>query len=169
MAPGTRNAELVIKPANKYSKVQIGKTDSTYQNLIAMAPKKGIQPIASTPSLTTSAHIKLNDGDNYFIGVITSEDGTQTETLTFKLTVPQGQAAGNRLSAMILADNTIVDSGSGLYQSNDTNSGDPTYYFRGTTTNHVSYAGHDWLVLRVNEDETTTSSIVPTLKKADSG
>jgi len=153
---GTRNAELVIKPANKYSKVEIGKTDSTYQTLIAMNNKTGIVPVTSSPTMTTNAHIKLADGDNYFKGVITAEDGVTTQTLTFKLTVPQGQAAANRLSAMILADNTVVSSGDGLYQSTATDSGDPTYYFYGPVTNNkVRYAGYDWLVVRINDDGTT--------------
>ena len=171
---GTRNAELVIKPANKYSKVEIGKTDSTYTNLIAMNPKTGIVPVASTPSMTTNAHIKLNDGDNYFKGVITAEDGVTTQTLTFKLTVPAGQAAGNRLSSMIIADNEIrtYDKNStnvaGLYSSTDTNSGDPTYYFYGNVTNNkVRYAGHDWLAVRVNEDETTRLILADRINDTD--
>ena len=157
---GTRNAELVIKPANKYSKVEIGKTDSTYTNLIAMNKKTGILPISVTPSMTTNAHIKLNDGDNYFKGVITAEDGVTTQTLTFKLTVPAGQAAGNLLTSLILADNTISPNTyygtyeDGLYQSSVTNSGDPTYYFH-QNNSVVSYAGHDWIVVRINEDGTT--------------
>lgn len=219
---GTKNAELVIKPANKYSKVEIGKTDSTYTNLIAMNPKTGIVPIASTPSMTTNAHIKLNDGDNYFKGVITAEDGVTTQTLTFKLTVPAGQAAGNTLAQMIIADNTIIpepktahqvltemggvgevedewdetttytlpngkiyEVGSdiyaydnltdddyvvipyeeGFYSTTATDSGNPTYYFRGNMTNNkVRYAGMDWLVVRINDDGTVRlvlSDILP--------
>ena len=44
---------------------------------------------------------------------------------------------------------------SGLYKSTATNTGDPTYYFRGTVeNNYVSFAGQTWRIVRINEDGT---------------
>ena len=44
---------------------------------------------------------------------------------------------------------------SGLYKSTATNTGDATYYFRGNVeNNYVSFAGHTWRIVRVNEDGT---------------
>ena len=44
---------------------------------------------------------------------------------------------------------------SGLYKSTATNTGDPTYYFRGNVeNNYVSFAGQTWRIVRVNEDGT---------------
>ena len=44
---------------------------------------------------------------------------------------------------------------SGLYVSNDTNSGNTTYYFRGNVTNnYVSFAEQMWRIVRINEDGT---------------
>ena len=44
---------------------------------------------------------------------------------------------------------------SGLYASTDTNTGKPTYYFRGNVTNnYVSFAGFTWRIVRINEDGT---------------
>ena len=44
---------------------------------------------------------------------------------------------------------------SGLYKSTDTNTGKPTYYFRGNVTNnYVKFAGQTWRIVRVNEDGT---------------
>ena len=44
---------------------------------------------------------------------------------------------------------------SGLYVSTDTNTGDPTYYFRGAVeNNYVSFAGQTWRIVRINEDGT---------------
>ena len=44
---------------------------------------------------------------------------------------------------------------SGLYKSTDTNTGDPTYYFRGNVeNNYVSFAGFTWRIVRINEDGT---------------
>ena len=73
----------------------------------------------------------------------------------------------NTLKDMILAHNTVIttpptlttssnnspNEPSGLYVSTDTNSGDPTYYFRGNVTNNnIKFAGLDWKIIRVNED-----------------
>ena len=44
---------------------------------------------------------------------------------------------------------------SGLYSSTATNTGDPTYYFRGNVeNNYVSFAGQTWRIVRINEDGT---------------
>ena len=44
---------------------------------------------------------------------------------------------------------------SGLYKSTDTNTGKPTYYFRGNVeNNYVSFAGFIWRIVRINEDGT---------------
>ena len=44
---------------------------------------------------------------------------------------------------------------SGLYASTDTNTGKPTYYFRGNVeNNYVSFAGFTWRIVRINEDGT---------------
>ena len=44
---------------------------------------------------------------------------------------------------------------SGLYKSTATNTGKPTYYFRGNVeNNYVSFAGQTWRIVRVNEDGT---------------
>ena len=44
---------------------------------------------------------------------------------------------------------------SGLYKSTATNTGEPTYYFRGNVeNNYVSFAGQTWRIVRINEDGT---------------
>ena len=72
------------------------------------------------------------------------------------------------LSQMILDNNQIItktptlttssnntNDESGLYKSIDTNTGDPTYYFRGNVeNNYVSFAGFTWRIVRINEDGT---------------
>ena len=73
-----------------------------------------------------------------------------------------------RLSNLILKHNTVITAKptlttssnntsdvSGLYASNDTNSGEPTYYFRGDVkNNYVKFAGQTWKIIRINEDGT---------------
>ncbi len=52
------------------------------------------------------------------------------------------------------SSNNTTDA-SGLYKSTATNTGDPTYYFRGNVeNNYVSFAGFTWRIVRVNEDGT---------------
>ena len=62
---------------------------------------------------------------------------------------------------IIEAEPTLTDSSnntsdeSGLYKSTATNSGNPTYYFRGNVeNNYVSFAGQTWRIVRINEDGT---------------
>ena len=52
------------------------------------------------------------------------------------------------------SSNNTTDA-SGLYTSTDTNTGKPTYYFRGNVeNNYVSFAGQTWRIVRINEDGT---------------
>ena len=52
------------------------------------------------------------------------------------------------------SSNNTTDA-SGLYKSTATNTGNPTYYFRGNVeNNYVSFAGQTWRIVRVNEDGT---------------
>ena len=52
------------------------------------------------------------------------------------------------------SSNNTTDA-SGLYKSTATNTGKPTYYFRGNVeNNYVSFAGFTWRIVRVNEDGT---------------
>ena len=52
------------------------------------------------------------------------------------------------------SSNNTTDA-SGLYVSTDTNTGKPTYYFRGNVeNNYVKFAGFTWRIVRINEDGT---------------
>ena len=62
---------------------------------------------------------------------------------------------------IITANPTLTNSSnnttdvSGLYASTATNTGEPTYYFRGNVeNNYVSFAGFTWRIVRINEDGT---------------
>ena len=72
------------------------------------------------------------------------------------------------LSKAILEDNKLITAKptlttssnntsdeSGLYSSTATNTGEPTYYFRGNVeNNYVKFAGFTWRIVRINEDGT---------------
>ena len=54
-----------------------------------------------------------------------------------------------KLSEKIIVNENVVTSGNGLYKIND------SYVFRGeTVNNHISFAGKNWLILRINPDGT---------------
>ena len=85
-------------------------------------------------------------------------------TSSKNITVVDANAAGE----VILSNNTLINAeptltttsleagdADGLYKSTDTNSGKPTYYFRGNVdNNYVSFAGFTWRIVRINEDGT---------------
>ena len=78
------------------------------------------------------------------------------------------QSNENSLANLIKKNNTIItvaptlttsidqtSDSIGLYVSTDTNTGKPTYYFRGNVeNNYVSFAGLTWKIIRINEDGT---------------
>lgn len=95
-----------------------------------------------------------NDAQDKYYAIKLRVDGTQ-------FNAPLG------LKDMVLTKNTILTGASldtssnissdvnGLYVSYDTNSGNPTYYFRGNVNNnYVSFAGLIWRIVRINEDGT---------------
>ena len=60
----------------------------------------------------------------------------------------------NKKPTLTTSSNNTTDP-SGLYKSTATNSGSPTYYFRGNVTNnYVKFAGQTWRIVRINEDGT---------------
>ena len=101
-------------------------------------------------------------------------DGSMNDK-TFTLTVnvyADGKVvnapATKTLSQLILDSNQVImkaptlttssnntSDASGLYKSTATNTGEPTYYFRGNVeNNYVSFAEKIWRIVRINEDGT---------------
>ena len=77
VAPGSTEATINVETENPYTTVVIEKTDSTYENVIAM--NSGIQ------KLSTSKKISLTNTDNYFRIRLTSEDGIGHAELHLKI------------------------------------------------------------------------------------
>ena len=98
----------------------------------------------------------------FYADNIVSENNKLTSTLNFKFEKIQYLKDLIRLhNTLITAEPTLTDSSnntsdeSGLYSSTATNSGDPTYYFRGNVTNnYVTFANLTWKIIRINEDGT---------------
>ena len=89
---------------------------------------------------------------------------TNEEEITCEFVFRDTQTLANK----ILSSNTLItdtptlttssnntSDKSGLYSSTATNTGKPTYYFRGNVeNNYVSFAGQTWRIVRINEDGT---------------
>ena len=117
------------------------------------------------------------------ISIVVRNDSDTSSKVTFKvlggllnnnLALKDGNSLNQEvsiyrvLSKAILEDNKLITATptlttssnntsdeSGLYSSTATNTGNPTYYFRGNVTNnYVSFAGQTWRIVRINEDGT---------------
>ena len=105
----------------------------------------------------------LTVGKNTLPIRVIAEDGSEkiyNVNVTRKATVQNVSIFGKQFE-VVDAEPTLTKSSnntsdaSGVYVSTDTNTGKPTYYFRGNIeNNYVSFAGQTWRIVRVNEDGT---------------
>ena len=100
--------------------------------------------------------------DNYNWSLLLPD--TSEEEITCEFVFRDTQTLANK----ILSSNTLItdtptlttssnnaSDKSGLYKSTATNTGKPTYYFRGNVeNNYVSFAGFTWRIVRITEDGT---------------
>ena len=79
-------------------------------------------------------------------------DISNTKTLT-QLILDNNELITDKPTLTTSSNNT--NNKNGLYISTATNSGNPTYYFRGKVeNNYMSFAGYTWRIVRINEDGT---------------
>ena len=124
--------------------------------------KSGGTPVCKINNETIDNTKDLESG-NYLIECsITSTSGL-TANISKSLTI----LSSMNLSSAIKVDNQLItdlptlttssnnsSDKSGLYVSNLTDSGNNTYYFRGNVdNNNVSFAGMNWKIVRINEDD----------------
>ena len=105
----------------------------------------------------------LVEGKNTLPIRVIAEDGSEK---IYNVNVTRKQAVQNvsifgKKFEVVDAEPTLTTSSnntsdaSGLYKSTATNTGKPTYYFRGNVeNNYVSFAGQTWRIVRINEDGT---------------
>ena len=148
---GTTEAAIDIETENEYSTVKVEKIDSLVYN----------ETRSNIKRLSTKKTVELNPGDNYFKVTVTSEDKTTTNEYKIKISVVELKSIFGKQYSVIAKTPTLTTSSnntsdeSGLYKSTDTNTGEPTYYFRGAVeNNYVSFAGFTWRIVRINEDGT---------------
>ena len=113
--------------------------------------------------ISNNSEVSLVGGNNIYKVTITSTDQTVTKEYTINIKVKQVEKVSifGKQYEVIDAEPTLTTSSnntsdaSGLYKSTATNTGNPTYYFRGNVTNnYVKFAGQTWRIVRINEDGT---------------
>ena len=152
---GTTYTYIYVATENEYSTVKVEKIDSLAYN----ETKSNVMKLSSQQRFQQK--LELNPGDNYFKVTVTSEDKTVTNEYKIKISVVESVSILGKQYSVIQKEPTLTttseDSGdeSGLYKSTATNTGEPTYYFRGNVeNNYVSFAGFTWRIVRINEDGT---------------
>ena len=127
--------------------------------------KYGVMSLEEVNRLLNEKKLQVGQTDNYKLRLwlnfdaltedeIASMEG-QSIFLKLKITAEQVFKTQYPLLADKIMEQGVVTTGSGLYASTDTNSGKPTYYYKGAVeNNYVSFAGYTWRVIRINEDGT---------------
>ena len=151
---GTTSTTLDIETENKYASVTVEKIDSLAYS----------ETNSNIKRLSTKKILDLTSGDNYFKVTVTSENKETINEYKIKISVEKGKSLLKdeiMKNKVITAAPTLTTSSnntsdeSGLYKSTATNTGEPTYYFRGNVTNnYVKFAGFTWRIVRLNEDGT---------------
>jgi len=148
----TTSTSIEVTTKNPYATVTVEKLDNlAYET-------------TNAKRLSVRKTLDLNPGDNYFKITVTSENRKVENKFILKIYVDEGIPTLSReifsKYTTIYENPTLTDSSnntsdaSGLYKSTATNSGDPTYYFRGNVENYLDFAGFTWRVVRINEDGT---------------
>ena len=148
---GTTSTTLDIETENKYASVTVEKIDSLAYS----------DTTSNIKRLSTKKTLDLKSGDNYFKVTVTSENKETINEYKIKISVIESVSIFGKQYSVIQKAPTLTATSdasgdeSGLYKSTDTNSGNPTYYFRGNVeNNYVSFAGQIWRIVRINEDGT---------------
>ena len=145
--------------AIKYSYKKDDGTYSTPKNLGASNDIITGGVISSKETITSSIILWIDSEagneymNQYFFGklMITGEEYI---TRNFKEAILSDNKLITAEPTLTTSSNNTTDA-SGLYSSTATNTGNPTYYFRGNVeNNYVKFAGFTWRIVRINEDGT---------------
>ena len=143
--------------------VTLDNPDTLKLNVIPKYALSNVKIEKDNQIISNNSEVSLVGGDNIYKVTITSTDQKNTKEYKINVKVKQAVPLKDEImkNTIITASPTLTTSSnntsdaSGLYKSTATNTGEPTYYFRGNVTNnYVSFAGFTWRIVRVNEDGT---------------
>ncbi len=143
--------------------VELDSETTTKLNIVPKYSLANVKIEKDNQVISNNSEVSLAGGNNIYKVTITSTDQTVTKEYKINIKVKQAEKVSifGKQYEVIDAEPTLTNSSnnttdaSGLYKSTATNTGNPTYYFRGNVTNnYVSFAGQTWRIVRVNEDGT---------------
>ena len=143
--------------------IQLDSPDTLKLNVIPKYALASVKIEKDNQVITNNSEVSLVGGNNIYKVTITSTDQKNTKEYKINVKVKQALSLKDEImkNTIITASPTLTTSSnntsdaSGLYKSTATNTGEPTYYFRGNVTNnYVSFAGQTWRIVRINEDGT---------------
>ena len=143
--------------------VELDSETTAKLNVVPKYPLASVKIEKENQVILNNSEVSLVGGNNIYKVTITSTDKTVTKEYTINLKVKQAEKVSifGKQYEVIDAEPTLTTTyedsrdASGLYKSTATNTGEPTYYFRGTVeNNYVSFAGFTWRIVRINEDGT---------------
>ena len=131
-----KNAAITYykKYPDKLPKENGGKISISADELVNAGNLKSLDKLLDK-GLTCTGNVNVSNNNGYYLyqPIVECSDDYKT----------------NLLYKKILENNNIVESGNGLYKMND------FYIYRGENlNNHANFAGHKWLILRINNDNT---------------
>ena len=138
--------EYSCKVKNNISSVTLNATATSSKSKVRGLGTKDLSGGVNTLPIRVIAE----DGSEkiYNVNVTRKREATSLKNEIMKNTVVTANPT------LTTSSNNTSDA-SGLYASTATNTGEPTYYFRGNVeNNYVSFAGQTWRIVRVNEDGT---------------
>ena len=143
--------------------IQLDNPDTLKLNIIPKYALASVKIEKDNQAILNNSEVSLVGGDNIYKVTITSSNQKNAKEYKINVKVKQVEKVSifGKQYEVIDAEPTLTTSSnkssdaSGLYKSTATNTGEPTYYFRGNVTNnYVSFAGQTWRIVRVNEDGT---------------
>ena len=143
--------------------IQLDNPDTLKLNVIPKYALSNVKIEKDDQVISNNSEVSLVGGDNIYKVTITSTNQKNTKEYKINIKVKQAVSLKDEImkNTIITSNPTLTTSSnntsdaSGLYKSTATNTGEPTYYFRGNVTNnYVSFAGQTWRIVRVNEDGT---------------
>ena len=143
--------------------IQLDNPDTLKLNIIPKYALASVKIEKDNQAILNNSEVSLVGGDNIYKVTITSSNQKNAKEYKINVKVKQVEKVSifGKQYEVIDAEPTLTTSSnkssdaSGLYKSTATNTGEPTYYFRGNVTNnYVSFAGQTWRIVRINEDGT---------------
>ena len=157
------NALISVTDKDWNYEIQLDNPDTLKLNVIPKYALTSVKIEKDNQVITNNSEVNLVGGDNFYKVKIISANQKNTKEYRINVKVKGPTLLKSEIMKNILITSKATltmpfsTSGdlSGLYSSTLTNTGEPTYFFRGIVeNNYVSFAGFTWRIVRVNEDGT---------------